>query len=336
MGEQPDAAGSTEDVLPHATRTIRTATRRCMQFPAGEIALPTYEQLHQVLAVHADGPSLAELEKVAAMFVDAAKRRELPHEQLFEITEWHLQVKRKLGTILAGVDNRGGNRSKSRAAPLPNGGLPSGLNKSAARRYRQLARICDETFSRYVETVARSLRLPSASGAVGFAATEANAARNPSARPDPDEAARTGLHQRRRSAVDVPVEPEVFASLERGLGDVEVCFGSAPIRCRHRLTDANPAADNVRGTVVITSPIDPSLLLPRIKDLHSVGRCFQAVAFLNANTSARWFDQLANPDWSVCFLADCKPSVIAAYVGSRAAAFAVSMRPHGVVMRSRH
>ena len=316
------------------------ATRRCMQFAAGAVALPTSVELHEILAASTDGPSLAELDKFAATFVDAARRRDLPFEELFAINEWHLCVKRKLGTILASVDNRGGNRSKSRAAPLPNGGLPSGVNKSAARRCRQLARIRDEVFSRYLETAAATHRLPSASGVVSFATGPAMAIPDPARDPAriPGSAGTAGVRSRNTSkaATEVPVEPEVLDSLERGLGDVEVCFGSAPIRCRQRVTNANPAVTNVRGTVVITAAIDPSLLLPRIKDLHSVGRCFQAVAFLTANTAAKWFDQLADPGWSVCFLAERKPPVIAAYVGSRAAAFAASMRAHGVVMRSRH
>ena len=124
-------------------------------------------------------------------------------QQLFEIAEWHLRVKRKLGVLLTQTESRGGDRAKCHADTLLNGGRPGSLGPGAAKRCRRLAEIEEAVFSQYLEGLRSSLTPPSDAGAVRFA--------NPGVAP----AAARPSSKRKRSGGCVEVTPGVLDAIRR-------------------------------------------------------------------------------------------------------------------------
>ena len=131
-----------------------------------QIAVPTDNQLQLMLASAGDGCSLAELEKAAATLLGYAKRQKHMKEELFKVAEWHLRVKRKLGTILKQTVSWGGDRSRSHDATLLDDGLPCGVDKHAAKRFRRLADIEDSVFQHYLAKTRQRSGTPSEAGAI--------------------------------------------------------------------------------------------------------------------------------------------------------------------------
>lgn len=283
----------------------------------GQLVVPARQELELMLASAEDGDSLAALERAAATLLEVAKRQNVIQEQLREVAEWGLRVKRKLGVLLAQTDARGGDRAKLHAAIL----LPGNLTPSAASRLRQLARIEEADFARYLERARIHASIPTMAGCIRLSHQES---RHGKAR---KAARRNAAHPVR----DIEVAPQVLDAIERCLGTIDVCVGDASVNCAKRLEADTLTAAKLQGTVLLGTCVDPSVWIDRVVKQQQSARCHQAVILLQAETNASWFRCLARARWTLCFLTSAERAVVAAYIGARTEAFFVAMQQHGLV-----
>lgn len=286
-----------------------------------QVMVPTGGEMELMLSRAGDGESLAALAKAAATLVEVAKRQDLMKQQLFEIAEWHLQVKRKLGGLLIQTISWGGDRSRCHDDTLLPGSLPKNLNRSAAKRCRRLAEIEESVFQKYLEKMRSQSGAPSEAGAVKFAAPSGATASGRK----PRKKARSGVG-------DIKVTPDVLDAIVRCLGDIDVCAGGAHVTCRRRVVGAELTADDIRGIVLVTARVDPEVWLKQIAELRSRAQCDQVVVLLLAETAASWFRHFSGVRWHLCFLADTDEPVVAAYIGSRSEGFFAAMQGYGLVV----
>lgn len=281
-----------------------------------QLALPASGELERMLSECEDGDSLVDLEKAAASLLDLAKRQSLAKQQHIELAEWHLRVKRKLGGILLQVDGRGGNRAKAQAALL--------LDRSAARRFRQLARIAVTDWDAYMVRARSVSRIPSGEGALRFAKSTSRSA----------VPKRTRGTKPKSRAGDVEVSSEVLDAIERCLGNIDVCVGDAKVSCSKHVVGAKLTEADVQGTVLVTAPVDAEVWLNKFVELKRGAQCEQLVVLLRAETSASWFRHFSCARWHLCFLAESHEPTLVAYIGKRSEAFFAAMHEHGVVLGS--
>jgi hypothetical protein len=277
-----------------------------------------------MLSDHDDGDSLVDLEKAAASLLDLAKRQDIVQAKLFEVAEWHLRVKRKLGRVLMQTVSPGGDRSRLQAATLLPGGLPDGIDKFAARRCRKLAEIEDSAFEEYLLQVQRSTRIPSAAGATAFAFRNKRS-------PSPQK---RGRKKPRPDSGELEVSSHVLDAIERCLGNIDVCVGRAKVRCLKRVEGARLASADAQGTVFVTARVDEEVWLNKFVELKRSARCEQVVVLLPAETSATWFRHFSGARWHLCFLTDSREPTLVAYIGKRSEAFFAVMHEYGVVLGS--
>lgn len=328
-GVEPQRGGAEALEKPRARSGLEGEGGALMPLRAGAedavgrgLLLPTGGELELMLNRSEDGDSLADLEKAAATLVDVAKRQDLVKEQLFEIAEWHLRVKRKLGAILVQTDSRGGDRAKSQAATLLNGGLPPGVNKSSATRCRQLARVVGEDWEVYLSHSHSVGRMPSAGGMLRFAES----------RRRPSVAKPKSQKQAQSASRNVEVGAQVLAAICRCLGDIDVCVGEADVRCRSRVDGESLTAADMHGVVLVACVIDPEVWLSEIAKLNRSAQCQHAVVFVRVESSFSWFQQFSDAGWSLCFVDVVGGAVAVAYLGGRCREFVEAMSCFGLVV----
>lgn len=286
--------------------------------PGWQLALPASGELERMLSEREDGDSLVDLEKAAASLLDLAKRQNLAKQQLIELAEWHLRVKRKLGGILLQVDGRGGDRAKAQAALL--------LDRSAARRLRQLARIAATDWDDYMVSARSVSRIPSGEGALRFAKSKSHSSvpkRAKGAKP-------------KAGPGDVEVSSQVLDAIERCLGNIDVCVGGAKVSCLKRVAGAKLTVADLQGTVLVAARVDAELWLNKFVELKRSTQCEQVIVLLPVETSASWFRHFSSARWHLCFLSESHEPTLAAYIGKRSEAFFAAMHEHGVVLGSHH
>jgi hypothetical protein len=281
-----------------------------------QLALPASGELERMLSEREDGNSLVDLEKAAASLLDLAKRQDLAKQQLFELAEWHLRVKRKLGGVLLQVDGRGGSRAKAQAALL--------LDRSAARRLRHLARIAVSDWDAYLVRARSVGRIPSGEGALRFAKPKSHSA----------VPKRMKSTKSNSGAWGVEVSSQVLDAIERCLGNIDVCVGSAKVSCSKRVVGAKLTATDIQGTVLVAARVDAEVWLNKFVELKRSAQCEQLVILLRAETSASWFRHFSCARWHLCFLAESYEPTLVAYIGKRSEAFFAAMHEHGVVLGS--
>lgn len=291
-----------------------------------QLALPARKNLDLMLRQSEDGDSLVKLEKAAATLLEFAKRQERLKERLFEVTEWHLRVKRKLGIILSQTVSRGGDRAKSRAATLPPGRLPSGIDKHAAKRCRRLAHIEDVVFESYLKRAAIQSRAPSAAGAIAFSEHVGSPCTRSPRR-------KLKAHKNSPSRTDVQASPGILDAIARCLGDIDVCVGDVDIQCHRRVAGPDVCPTDMNGTVLISWRLNPTEWIAKLSDLRRDARIDQAVVLLPAETSSSWFRHFSGAPWHLCFLGGEREPVVAAYIGSRTEGFLASIHEHGLVVK---
>ena len=291
--------------------------------PGGQLALPTRSELELMLQSSVGGDSLADLEKAAATLLDVAKRQDLVQDKLVEIAEWHLRVKRKLGVLLAQTSSRGGIRAKAQPAPLLNGGLPPGLDRSVARRCRQLARIANTDWDAYLESTRALSRMPSAQGALKFGRPKASSA-----------VSRRSVRKKTKSASgNIEVSPHVLDAIERCLGEIDICVGDADVKCRRRVPGARLTGDDLQGTVIFSARVDPGVWLKKLVELRQCSQCRQVVVLLPTEPGFNWLNHFSGAPWHLCFLAGSDEPVVVAFIGVRTEGFFAAMHEHGLVVR---
>jgi hypothetical protein len=287
-----------------------------------QIAVPTDNQLQLMLASAGDGCSLAELEKAAATLLGYAKRQKHMKEELFKVAEWHLRVKRKLGTILKQTVSWGGDRSRSHDATLLDDGLPCGVDKHAAKRFRRLADIEDSVFQHYLAKTRQRSGTPSEAGAIRSAAPGVVTGK----------VSRKQGKRSKNGIGAVEVSPQVLDAIERCLGDIDVCVGGTKVKCRRRVAGAKLTVDDLQGIVFVTARVDPAIWLEKLVEMKNSAQCQQAIVLMPARTGASWFRQFSGANWHLYFLEDPDEPTVAAYIGTRSRAFFAVMHDHGLVV----
>jgi hypothetical protein len=269
-----------------------------------------------------DGDSLVELQKAVATLLHAAERQERLRHRHFEVAVINLEVQRKIGAILLQTDARGGDRANSQAGTLLNSGLPSGLKRSSASRCRGLARIEKTAWNDYLVSRRSVSRIPSAEGAVNFAKSKT-----------PSAGSKRAVRKKSKSrSGDIEVSPQALDALERCLGDIDVCVGDAAVNCRHRLSGAKLATDDLSGTVFINARVDPDVWLKRMVELKSSAQCRQVVILLRTEPGHSWLSHFSGDPWHLCFLEGAEGPVVAAFIGVRTEGFFAGMHDHGLVV----
>jgi len=285
-------------------------------------SVPSSSEMELMLAGASDGDSLADLASATAALVDVARRQDVARQQLIEIAEWHMKVKRKLGLLLLQGECRGGDRTKCQAATLPNGGRPGGLNASAAKRCRQLARISEPVFEGYLTRAKSGQSLPSEAGVIRFAKSPVGAqgeVRKPPRRVKSGDG-------------NIEVGEEALDAVQRCLGDIDVCIGKAKVECRRRYSAANWVEAEVSGIALVSVQDGKADWLARAAEWIRAAKCDQVVVLLAEGLDASALSAFSEASWQLCLIAEPCPSGVVAYIGSRREAFFAAMHEHGLVV----
>src|SRR5688572_16370147 len=142
---QPGADGE-QRLVTSSTPRFELALRR-----EGGLAVPADDHLRLILAEAKLTGRLRDLRQMVAAWEAVAEKCDLVFEEMVRLAVFRLDVERDLGAELAQTVRHGGDRSRSARATLLDGGLPDGITKQQAAKYRALAAIPDQAFRAYVE-----------------------------------------------------------------------------------------------------------------------------------------------------------------------------------------
>ena len=296
-----------------------------LRFSAGgQLVVPSETQFSAVLAEADSVEKLTGLRNLMSAHEEVAKKCNLAFEEAVRLVVFRLEVERKLGAELLQVVRRGGHGSKSTRLTSNRGGasngLPEGITRQMAAKYRGLAAIPDPTFQSYLERAREARVMPSANGARAFATKGWLPGRK-----------RVGAKQSKR-VHDVALCHGVEDALRRFLGRVDVRVGEADVPSKVSINPRGAHSENQRGSVLFAECRDPGAWLPELVRLRMAAKIDEAIVVLPPETGAEWFRQLGD-GWCCCFATGARASVVA-YHGPRVRLFEVSMHAHGAVMHA--
>lgn len=242
-------------------------------------------------AVGADG--LEDLRRLVSAWEAVARQCDLAFDEAVRLATHRLEVERALGDELARTVSRGGSGSRSPERTSKRGGathgLPDGVTKQNAKRYRDLAMVPDDVFRSYVDYSRSQGKLPSNSGARRFASSHERAVRS----------------YKDRSRLRVPAI-ELSGSLIEVLGQIMV---PDLVVCEPRLAGGRHVSDadslqpeDIEGDVFAVEREDPARLLRQIQQRREAGAVRRAIVVVKAEVWADWFEAALRSGWACSFV----------------------------------
>ena len=277
--------------------------------------LPDGAQLEAMLASAGDTRALVWLELEAATLVGVARRQKVDASRLHDVAAWHLRVKRKLGVLLARTVKRGRHRSESPGGTRRGAGLPSGIDKHAARRCRLLAAVPSEHFDAYLAHAKARGQTPSTNGVLRFEASGSPA---------------DGAVRCRQSELMPKLSSDMLDALVAAMGGVDVCVGGDVERARC-LSVTECRIEDLRGSVVLTACRQPADCLRTVTRLQRCGLVTQVGVVLPSEPGHDVIDLLGQNKWRLVMLTRYGGLVLVAYLGPRREAIYAACRQHGLV-----
>lgn len=292
---------------------------------SGELIIPSDAQFEKFLEDADDIERLTGLQKLTAAHKDVAIRCGLAFDESMRLAIRRLRVERKLGAELQHVVHRGGHGSKSSGVTSIRGGasegLPAGITKQAAARFRKLAAIPDATFISYLACARKRHTSPSASGAIDYAE-----------KADGSKPGHSKTTLKAPKPADfVGLSPTLLEAVQGFLPDISVCIGDAKVRCGTRLTASTASPRQIRGIVLVAECLHPGEWLRLLVKLRESCHINETVVVLPGATGTSWFKALGEDGWR-CFFPTGEDRLFLAYLGPRTHGFAVTFGQHGLVM----
>lgn len=281
------------------------------------------DQLRLMLAQARGAEGLNDLRKLITVSQAFAKQCELKFSELHRLAASRLQVERALGAELSQTVSRGGCGSKLQRATSKVGGasngLPEGISKYDAKRYRALAEVTDAVFAEYLAETKVKRKIPSAAGARRAAA--------PARRPRRPRESRRQRGQRKGM-------PAILVDALQRFMTPDWRIGTNEVEASHAATPASVDWSQLSGDVLIVDAHSCEIWIPKLEELRRAAQVRQAVVILEPEVWADWFGAMSD-EWSYCFLSRTRcPAArsMVAHLGEHAAAFHAAFGQIGRVL----
>ena len=207
------------------------------------LVVPAPAEFGALLAAQGTADELHGLRQAVAAWQAVAEKCDHAFEEVLKLSTYRLQVERALGARLAQDVKHGGLRSRSPEVTLV-GGLPDGVTKQQAAKYRQLAAVPDDAFAAYLQVSRERKKLPTSAGARRFGA------------PTRESKVRRSERGRRPSLLR-EVDPAVVDLVDR-LMTPDVVVGPPVLKGAVHLAVADShALAKARGDVFVSACPDP-------------------------------------------------------------------------------
>lgn len=270
---------------------------------------------HELAAALAACPRIEDLERLRRQVRTAesiAKEGQLVQADLVRLGCLRLQIERRLGAVLAQTVKRGGRGSKSPTATSKRGGcsvgLPDGVTKQQAHRWRQLARCPDEDFAAGLAEAAAGGRVPAVTSFLA-------AVRKPA----------------RRTTVRPGASVELAQQLAATFGGW-TCGVGVPQSSTELVDRPDPAP--LRGQVWIGGSRDPGGWLRVLQAAHRATRIREAVVHAAVAPDQPWFRELVGGPWLLHLLGPDRGGGMLCYLGPRERMFALALGDSGTTLRT--
>lgn len=283
-------------------------------------SLPAEHELRARFQQCTTASELHALRQSVAAWVTVAGTQGAPFDMLARLAAFRLEVERALGGLLERIVARGGARIRGEShRGLRPGGLPAGISKQQAARFRQVAAVSEQQFRDFLAAAHARGQVPAASALRRLVAPR-----------------RRAVATRHCGSGRAELPAQVLAAIERIMVP-DVIVGDCPLGARHRV----PAGDGLAlaklaGDVLVTQCPDPAQWLPRLRRLRDEAIVHRVIVVLPAEVWSLWFRQLADPLWTCCFLTDIRgprsTGVLLAHLGARSEAFRAAVGGMGVTI----
>jgi hypothetical protein len=266
--------------------------------PGGTVhRFPAEQDFRAMLASAKGADGLEDLRRLVSAWQSVARQCDVAFDEAVRLAVHRLEVERALGDELARTVSRGGRGSKSPTVTSKRGGasngLPDGVTKQNAKRYRDLAGVPDDVFRSYVEYTRSQKKVPSSNGARRFAASH-------------ERAVRSYPQQPNGRANDLALPDPLLAAIGRILvPDVVVGEPRLPGR-RHVAGHRSLQPADLEGDVFLGACHDPAKVVPQLERLCANGTVRQAVVVARAEVWADWFGSAIRAGWAFCLVRGVK------------------------------
>jgi len=285
----------------------------------------------RALAQTSDIAQLKTLHDHAAAWEEANRRFNRAFEEVVRFAVFRIQVERKIGSELSQTVRPGRVRKRSHNATFSEAEksttLPTGINKSMSSRYRQIAKIDEDVFERYLAHAAQHKVLPSSNGLRHFAGRETRMEGGPSI---------TRKKRTDKAMMAIAIPAEVIKAVGAFM-DVDVCVGTCGelFPGVSPLDSSNLQTKQLKGNVFVALCPDPASWLRKLSDCRVRNQFVQVIMALPAVTNSEWFEALEEKNWACCFIkaSDGAPLMVV-YHGQRFLAFRIAFRGLGVTTPS--
>ncbi|MEZ6036753.1 MAG: hypothetical protein R3F29_04690 [Planctomycetota bacterium] len=280
------------------------------------LVVPDPADFEALVASQGTSEGLRDLRQAVAAWQAVAEKCDHAFEEVLKLSTYRLQVERALGARLAQDVKHGGLRSRSPEVTLV-GGLPDGVSKQQAAKYRQLAAVSDDAFAAYLHISRERRRLPTSAGARRFGAPARELRVRRSAR-GPRPSLLREVDTAIVDFVDRLMTPDVVVGPPVMKGAVQFDVADSD------------ALEKVRGDVFVSLAPDPTRWLPSLVEKHDEGHVRQALVVVDVDIWAAWFQQSLLRGWAFCLVSRNPVLGIAlAHVGERRAAFTAAAAETG-------
>jgi len=289
--------------------------------PPGDVYhLPTEADFRGMLAEANGAGGLDDLRRLVSAWQAVAQQCEVAFAETVRLAVYRLEVERALGFELAQTVSRGGRGSKSERELARGGasrGLPDGVSKHNAKRYRDLAAIPEGVFLSYVTYAEAKGKVPTANGARRFSASH-------------ERAVDTYPRKAGQGAITLPAA--VWEAIA-GFASPDVVAGAVPLAAARHIEQLDASGiDGLEGVLVAAPGADPGPVMAGIAERCDAGGIPEAIAVVRAEVWKDWFGALATDGWLCCFVREVRVDgvgVAVCYRGGRAGAFRAALAEHG-------